>query len=60
MALANAVGAATAMGTGAGRNVASAGAVMRLLEGATASCLDGRHSVAMQNLQLALSSVDEP
>ncbi len=56
MALANAVGAATAMGAGAGRNVASADAVLGLLHGATASCLDGRHSEAIQVLQLALSS----
>lgn len=47
------------MGSGAGRNVASAETVMRLLHGAAASCLDGRHSAAIQNLELALSSVDE-
>ena len=36
MALANAVGAATAMGTGAGTNVASAETVVQLLTDATA------------------------
>jgi sugar/nucleoside kinase (ribokinase family) len=58
MALANAVGAATAMGQGAGRNVASADRVQALLESAVPSCGDGRHQDALQVLQCSLSSLD--
>lgn len=46
MALANAVGAATAMGTGAGTNVASAENVMRLLT--TAAQADKQHLLQLQ------------
>ena len=56
MALANAVGAATAMGAGAGRNVASPGRVMDLLAGAVPSCADGRHEGAMRVLTASLST----
>ncbi|GAB4820018.1 hypothetical protein N2152v2_007064 [Parachlorella kessleri] len=59
MALANAVGAATAMGSGAGRNVARAETVMRLLGGAAVSCRDGVHCEALQVLTAALSSSSE-
>jgi len=56
MALASAVGAATAMGSGAGRNVAKAEAVAALLEKAVSDCEDGRHSVALGLLQESLST----
>lgn len=46
------------MGTGAGRNVATADAVLQLLHGAARECLDGRHTAAIQNLSVALSSAD--
>ena len=58
MALANAVGAATAMGQGAGRNVASSRQVQALLQGAVAECSDGRHSEALSLLNSSLSSMD--
>lgn len=58
MALANAVGAATAMGQGAGRNVASADAVLALLAGAVPGCADGRHAQALDLLTSSLSSAD--
>jgi hypothetical protein len=58
MALANAVGAATAMGAGAGRNVASADSVHELLRGAVPGCADGRHLDALDALHSSLSSVD--
>lgn len=58
MALANAVGAATAMGAGAGRNVASADTVLALLQSAVPSCSDGRHRDALKVLHCSLSSVD--
>lgn len=56
MALASAVGAATAMGNGAGRNVASADMVLKLLQGAATDCQDGRHAQAIWYLQTALSA----
>jgi sugar/nucleoside kinase (ribokinase family) len=60
MALASAVGAATAMGSGAGRNVAKAEAVASLLESAVPDCEDGRHSTALGLLQESLlASRDE-
>ena len=59
MALANAVGAATAMGAGAGRNVANAETVMRLLQTAQAAGDDGRHhAAALDVLRTSLSSTD--
>ena len=58
MALANAVGAATAMGQGAGRNVASARAVQTLLQQAVPGCADGRHQGALRVLSSSLCSVD--
>jgi len=54
MALASAVGAATAMGSGAGRNVANADAVASLLQNAVSDCDDGRHSTALGLLQQSL------
>ena len=54
MALANAVGAATAMGQGAGRHVASSRQVQALLQGAAAGCSDGRHSEALSLLNSSL------
>ena len=54
MALASAVGAATAMGSGAGRNVARAEDVVRLLQGAVAKCQDGRHETALGLLNASL------
>ena len=56
MALASAVGAATAMGTGAGRNVARAEDVFALLEGAAARCEDGRHSTALEVLRASIDA----
>jgi sugar/nucleoside kinase (ribokinase family) len=56
MALASAVGAATAMGSGAGRNVAKAEAVASLLENAVPHCEDGRHCEALGLLQQSLSA----
>jgi len=56
MALASAVGAATAMGTGAGRNVARAEDVVALLGAAVPDCEDGRHQAA---LSLLIESLDE-
>lgn len=58
MALASAVGAATAMGQGAGRNVASADTVLALLQSALPGCEDGRHRDALEVLNCSLSSVD--
>lgn len=58
MALANAVGAATAMGQGAGRNVARADQVLALLQSAVPGCADGRHEGALQVLSCSLSSMD--
>jgi sugar/nucleoside kinase (ribokinase family) len=58
MALASAVGAATAMGSGAGRNVARAETVLALLEGAAGGCGDGRHRSAIDVLAASLSSMD--
>ena len=60
MALASAVGAATAMGLGAGRNVARAEVVEALLEDAVGDCDDGRHLVALDVLRqsICLSDVD--
>lgn len=58
MALANAVGAATAMGVGAGRNVASTETVTALLQSAVPDCADGRHRGALSVLSSALSSAD--
>lgn len=51
MALASAVGAATAMGSGAGRNVARAEHVISLLAAALPDCKDGRHQAALQVLE---------
>ena len=51
MALASAVGAATAMGSGAGRNVARAEDVIALLAAALPDCRDGRHGAALQVLK---------
>ncbi|KAL4514183.1 hypothetical protein Ndes2437B_g04164 [Nannochloris sp. 'desiccata'] len=60
MALASAVGAATAMGSGAGRNVAKAEAVASLLKSAVSNCEDGRHFTALELLQQSLlASQDE-
>lgn len=47
MALASAVGAATATGLGAGRNVARAEDVAALLRSAVPDCQDGRHEHAL-------------
>lgn len=58
MALANAVGAATAMGQGAGRNVANAERVLTLLQSAVPSCTDGRHQDAVRVLNCSLNSMD--
>ncbi|PSC73119.1 Ribokinase [Micractinium conductrix] len=58
MALANAVGAATAMGQGAGRNVARADTVLRLLQEAVPGCADGRHADAVGVLTSSLTSGD--
>jgi hypothetical protein len=58
MALANAVGAATAMGAGAGRNVADAMRVQSLLRLAVPGCTDGRHLDALDVLHSSLSSMD--
>ncbi|EFN52458.1 hypothetical protein CHLNCDRAFT_138775 [Chlorella variabilis] len=58
MALANAVGAATAMGQGAGRNVARAEQVHALLASAVPGCADGRHLDALDVLHSSLSSLD--
>lgn len=58
MALANAVGAATAMGQGAGRNVASTERVRSLLQSAVPGCADGRHADALKVLHCSLSSID--
>lgn len=58
MALASAVGAATAMGQGAGRNVASADTVLALLQSAVPGCEDGRHRDALEVLHCSLSSMD--
>ena len=76
MALANAVGAATAMGTGAGTNVASAENVLHLLSSAVrhengydAHQLNGNgndsklaagNAAALQVLQTALESGNKP
>ncbi len=59
MALANAVGAATAMGTGAGRNVADAATVERLLLSALPECGDGRHCEALGVLRGSLISGED-
>jgi hypothetical protein len=58
MALASAVGAATAMGQGAGRNVARAEDVHALLAAAAPACQDGRHLDALDVLHSSLSSTD--
>ncbi|KAL4422697.1 hypothetical protein ABPG75_008894 [Micractinium tetrahymenae] len=58
MALASAVGAATAMGQGAGRNVARADTVLELLQSAVPGCEDGRHQGALEVLNCSLSSMD--
>lgn len=54
MALASAVGAATAMGTGAGRNVARIEDVEMLLETAVPDCEDGRHAKALEVVRSGL------
>lgn len=54
MALASAVGAATAMGSGAGRNVARAEVVESLLRDAANECEDGRHSTALDLLRQSI------
>lgn len=56
MALASAVGAATAMGSGAGRNVARAEDVIALLAAALPDCRDGRHEAALQVLSNSMRS----
>lgn len=56
MALASAVGAATAMGTGAGRNVAKAEDVEALLHAAVPDCEDGRHRSALALLSRSLQA----
>lgn len=54
MALASAVGAATAMGLGAGRNVAKIEDVEELLKAAVPDCEDGRHARALKVLYSGL------
>lgn len=54
MALASAVGAATAMGIGAGRNVARAEDVEALLRDAAMDCEDGRHLTALDLLRQSI------
>ncbi|GFH11539.1 ribokinase [Haematococcus lacustris] len=57
LALANAVGAATAMGQGAGRNVANADTVIHLLESAPASVQStGDTSQALSLLRQSIRS----
>lgn len=56
MALASAVGAATAMGTGGGRNVARAEDVAALLATAVPDCEDGRHAMALRVLNESIEA----
>lgn len=55
MALANAVGAATATGAGAGRNVANPQTVKKLLTDQISVCQDGRHAAALDILSQSVN-----